>query len=611
MREVLHADEAVLQARQVDRACDQFERAWKGDGRPRIEDLLGSWDGAARSALLRELVPLEVYYRRRLGEDCSVSDYLARFPELGAPWLTDALAACTPRAEGRIDRTTSFHDRRSAADTCPLLSGPCLGEYELIEEISRGGMGVVYKARQIGLGRTVAIKMILAGPGASAAEVRRFHSEAESVAALDHPHIVPIYEIGAHEGMPFFAMKFVEGGSLAQHLPRFQAEPRSAVRLLVTVARAVHHAHQRGILHRDLKPANVLLDGPADGPLDGRAPLVTDFGLAQRLVEGAAERSGPVAGTPGYIAPEQLARGAPASVAVDIYALGAILYECLTGQRPFRADTPLGTLLKGAAGEPPSPRALASRLDRDLDAICCKALAPRPEERYASAEALAQDLERWLAGEPVLARPCGLPRRALKWAKRRPAAAALVLLLLGGLVLALGAVVRQHSQEKQARLDNKVREAALLSQVLREFQDLYSTEVMERVQPLGVSVSHDYQTRDGTVPLPSTLTMALGRRLSARDATVLLYSDVPFPRRQGQVLDDFAQEALRNLRDRPSQPFYRFEDRQGRRVLRYATADVMGANCVICHNSHPQSPKRDWQVGDVRGALEIILPLEE
>src|SRR4051812_10487754 len=305
------------------------------------------------------------------------------------------------------------------------------GDYELARELGRGGMGVVFEARQISLNRPVALKMLRAGDLADAGDLRRFQVEAEAVAALDDPHIVPVYEVGEHQGRRYFSMKLIAGGSLAGRLDDYAADPKAAARLMATVARAVHHAHQRGILHRDLKPANILVDE------NGR-PHVTDFGLAKRVEAGdELTLSGAVMGTPGYMAPEQAAgRRSSITTAADVYGLGAILYALLTGRAPFVADSVLDTLDQVRERPPEPPSRLNRRVGRDLETICLKCLEKDPRRRYDSAAALAADLERYLAGEPILARRTGLVERAAKWARRRPAIASLLGLV--GLVAALG-----------------------------------------------------------------------------------------------------------------------------------------------------------------------------
>jgi serine/threonine protein kinase len=297
------------------------------------------------------------------------------------------------------------------------------------------------------LDRIVALKMVRAGRFATLEDLQRFRREAEAAARLDHPLIVPIYEVGVHEGHHYFSMKLVDGGNLAAHAPCFAKDPRAAARLVARVARAVHYAHQRGILHRDLKPANILLSGRPDQPLDDWLPLVTDFGLAKRLgVGGPAAgltQSGSIVGTPGYMAPEQVeATRAAITTAVDIHALGAILYELLTGGPPFRAGTMLETLRLVREQEPLRPRALNPRVDRDLETIVLKCLEKAPSRRYPSAEALAEDLEYWLAGRPIRARPVSQLERLNKWAQRQPERA-----IIAAMVLGLGARDRPRGRD--------------------------------------------------------------------------------------------------------------------------------------------------------------------
>jgi len=309
------------------------------------------------------------------------------------------------------------------------------GDYELLEEIARGGMGVVYKARQVSLNRMVALKMILAGQLASPQDVQRFHSEAEAAANLDHPNIVPIYEVGQHEGQHYFSMKLIDGGSLGTRMTAIRGDVRAAVALLVQVARAIHFAHQRGILHRDLKPANVLLEESHEGSL---IPYVTDFGLAKR-VEGDSglTASGAIVGTPSYMPPEQARAEKALTVAADVYSLGAILYEMLTGRPPFRAATPLHTLLQVLEQELEPPRQVHPGIARDLETVCLKCLAKKPAARYRTAAELADELEHWLAGETVRACPPTRGERLARWGKRNPVAlafAVVLLILFGGVV---------------------------------------------------------------------------------------------------------------------------------------------------------------------------------
>jgi serine/threonine-protein kinase len=313
------------------------------------------------------------------------------------------------------------------------------GDYELLDEVGRGGMGIVYKARQARLNRVVALKMILTARLDSPIDLERFQREAEAPANLEHPHVVPIYEVGEHQGQPYFSMKLLKGGSLDRQMARFARDLRAGVKVLAAVAGAVHFAHQQGLLHRDLKPANILLDGDDQ-------PCVSDFGLARRLQAGCTlTQAGLVVGTPSYMAPEQAVGKKALTPAADVWSLGAMLYELLTGRPPFRADTPLETLMRVVEGEAARPRAVSPRVDRDLETVCLKCLEKDPSRRYASAEELAGDLQRWLAGEPVRARRSWRLRGFRRG--RRAVELAVFGLLLFLAVIGLGAMGWTHQRQ--------------------------------------------------------------------------------------------------------------------------------------------------------------------
>ncbi len=323
------------------------------------------------------------------------------------------------------------------------------GDYEIRRELGRGGMGVVYEARQVSLNRPVALKMIRAGLLAGDDELRRFQNEAEAVALLDHPGIVPVYEVGAHDSQHYFSMKLVPGGSLVPLMPRYRDDPRAAARLAAEAAEAVAHAHARGILHRDLKPANILVD-------DQGRPHVTDFGLAKK-VESDAEitQSGAILGTPAYMSPEQASgrRGA-VTTASDVYGLGAVLYALLTGRAPFGGDSVMETIDAVRNRPPEPPRQLNAALPRDLETICLRCLEKDPRRRYPTAQALADDLRAWLDSRPIAARRVGPAERAWLWCRRRPAVAALsAAVALAVVVGAAATIAVQYAANR--RLDAK------------------------------------------------------------------------------------------------------------------------------------------------------------
>jgi eukaryotic-like serine/threonine-protein kinase len=308
-----------------------------------------------------------------------------------------------------------------------------LGNYQILEEIGRGGMGVIYRARQRHSRRIVALKRILSYHADSQDTLMRFRREAQAAANLDHPNILPIYEVGeSHEGLPFFSMKFAGGGSLLDAAPPLRGEPRRAVALMAKVARAVQYAHDQGILHRDLKPGNILLDGSGE-------PLVSDFGLAKWLEPtDHLTRTPTVFGTPGYIAPEQVNRSAGnLTTAADVYSLGAVLFDLLTGQPPFMGEHALKTIQQATEKPAPKLRTLAPALDRDLETICAKCLERDPRARYRSASELADDLERWLHGHSIVARPVSPPVHLWRWMRHNPIVAGMSALLLA-LAIAVG-----------------------------------------------------------------------------------------------------------------------------------------------------------------------------
>jgi tetratricopeptide (TPR) repeat protein/tRNA A-37 threonylcarbamoyl transferase component Bud32 len=508
---------------------DRFENAWKRGEPPALEDFL-TYTGAERRALLIELVHEDLEYRLKAGEQVRVESYLERFPELRSerPVALDLIAAeyvlrrrrepnLAPeeylqrfpevgevllphleeyaqreaqagpqlrRSEGQETVWPTSESESPANGQTPASVAPApeaepgatepgrIPGYEILGELGRGGMGVVYKARQIKLNRVVALKMILAGNYAGPEELARFRREAEAVARLQHPHIVQIHEVGEADGRPFFSLEYVEGGSLADKLDGTPLPPRQAAELVETLARAVQAAHERGVVHRDLKPANVLLTAEEQ-------PKVTDFGLAKRIDQEKGQvQSGAIVGTASYMPPEQ-AGGQPGAIgpATDVYALGSILYEVLTGRPPFQGATVWDTLEQVFTQEPVPPSRLQPKVPRDLETICLKCLHKAPAKRYASGLALAEDLRRFRVGEPILARPVGLLERTAKWARRKPAAAVAVGLLLAsiaGLALGLFIVERERKRAEQALVQEAKRK-----QQARDVLDAMTSELID------------------------------------------------------------------------------------------------------------------------------------
>jgi len=350
---------------------------------------------------------------------CVLKSALGNFPDPAVAGGVDPGRSDAPSA---ADENGAPNNKKSAR-AAELLGE--LGDYELLEEVGRGGQGVVFRARQKSLDRIVALKVISLGQWASKAHLKRFRLEAEAAAKLEHPGIVPIHEVGERDGSCYFSMKFVEGGQLDEVVRREPIPIRQAAELIAKVARTVHYAHEHGILHRDIKPGNILLDAKGE-------PHLTDFGLV-RLVESESSvtHTLEVLGTPSYMAPEQaVGNNAAVSSVTDVYGLGAVLYQLLTGQPPFAGGTTYETIKLLLDTEPRQPRQLNPKIDRDLSTICLKCLEKDPARRYSSALALAEDLEHWLKHEPIQARRTGVFTRGKKWVRRNPTSALLAASLM-------------------------------------------------------------------------------------------------------------------------------------------------------------------------------------
>ena len=407
--------------RRVVSACERFEDGWKGDKRPSLESCLDSVSDADRSRLLHELLALELELRRKAGEQPEPAEYFARFPH-DIPVIQSAFAC---RSRGVDTNLLNLSTPPLAGPICTPVAGKLpidesIGGYKILAKIGSGGMGVVYRAEQTSAGkRLVALKCIRPDflealrPAARAEAIARFRTEVEAISKLDHPNLVPVFEVGEVDGCPYFSMKYLEGGTLADRLAAGPLSNPDAAALMEKVARAVHHANERMILHRDVKPGNILFNRVGK-------PYVADFGLAKQLepLQMQATPSRAELGTPAYMSPEQ-ARGTEAIDArTDVYGLGATLYHALTGRPPFEAGFVAETLRQVLDEEPVPPRFLNPSVNRDLETICLKCLEKSPARRYATAEALADELQRVQAGEPIAARPPGLGRRLARWGRR-------------------------------------------------------------------------------------------------------------------------------------------------------------------------------------------------
>jgi eukaryotic-like serine/threonine-protein kinase len=538
----------VLLALHINRLCDRHEAAWRAGARPRIEDVLTLEDEPGRTVLLREMLAAELAARRHRCEAPDFREYGDRFPDDAAlvaaifaearladdepatPDRAQSVAAATsprdgadgdtpadrersPHSAGGLDLPLERHrgmethhepacDRSGRMATLgtrrEITAGgeserlPEIPGYEVAELLGRGGMGVVYWAWQKGLNRPVALKLVHAGAQASPATLARFRIEAEAVARLQHSNIVQIYDVGQHAGAPYLVLELVEGGNLAQRVAGTPQPVRWAAGLVEAVARGTQAAHHQGVVHRDLTPTNILLT--ADG-----TPKITDFGLAKLIIGGGDLRTqtGELLGTPSYMAPEQAAgRQQAIGAATDLYALGAILYELLSGRPPFKAESPLETLRQVVSDEPVPPSRLRPHLPRDLETICLKCLSKEPARRYADALALAEDLRLFLEGRAILARRSGGFERAWRWCRRNPGlaamnltTAALVVLLTVGSTLAAwnyrNQVKKVEVSEARARAEYEEGQKQLFQALYdRARAQRFSRQVGQRFQSL-------------------------------------------------------------------------------------------------------------------------------
>ena len=435
---------------------ERFERAWHSNDNPRIDEFLLEWEGAARCALFEQLLGVDLHFRKQAGQVVEPADYADRFPE----FLEVIDRIFREPLDPSRDTDASLDPTQDA--TPPASSSQALrlpqqvGNYLLVEEIGRGGMGIVYRAKQINLKRYVAVKMILAGDFANDRELQRFRAEAEAAARLEHPNIVSVYEVGNDNGRLFFSMALVKGGSLSALAAEGPVPARDAAHYIREIAGAIAYAHSKRVIHRDLKPSNILLDK------DGR-PKVTDFGLAKRMGDDSdLTVTGQVLGTPSYMPAEQ-ARGDVAAISPlsDIYSLGAILYRLLAGRPPFQSASSVETLYEVIHHEPVALSQLIPNLPRDLETICFKCLDKSPSRRYQSAEQLADELTRFLNDEPILARPLSKPVRLARWCRKNPAIASMIavtsiVLLLATIVSTSFAVIADRRADRILEMNSEL-----------------------------------------------------------------------------------------------------------------------------------------------------------